>query len=143
MGSAPKFQHLHTTLCVRDLDRARAFYSDLLGLEEIVDRPLSFPGLWYDLGTAQLHLILDVDATPPYINPEKWGRAPHLALYVPDIEPICQRLDAGSIAYQRSASGRPAIFLRDADSNTIELCATLRTTPNATPNTTPPVDRLS
>ncbi|MGD1903618.1 MAG: dTMP kinase [Geitlerinemataceae cyanobacterium] len=144
MASSPELSrgsglplHLHTTLCVRDLDRARDFYSGLLGLAEIADRPLSFPGLWYDLGAnAQLHLILDPAFKGAIANSDKWGRAPHLALHVPELDSIRQRLDERDIAYQSSASGRPAVFLRDPDGNTIELCAVRPPAPQPTPQRT-------
>jgi len=115
--------HLHTTLCVRDLDRARDFYGDLLGLREIADRPLSFPGLWFDLGGAQLHLIFDAAFQSPIASSEKWGRSPHFALYAPELDAIRDRLDAREIAYQSSSSGRPAIFVPDPSGNIVELSA--------------------
>lgn len=114
--------HLHTTLCVRNLDHARSFYEDIIGLREITDRLLTFPGLWYDLGNAQLHLILDPDFQASITSSDKWGRSPHLALYITDLTPIRHTLDRQGIAYQSSASGRPALFVRDPDGNTIELC---------------------
>ena len=128
MNKKSDMYHLHTTLCVRDLNSARSFYGDLISLREITDRPLSFPGLWYDLGNAQLHLILDETFRPPIASSDQWGRSPHIALYLPDLEPIRQRLDDQAIAYQASASGRPALFVRDPDGNTIELCQIPTTT---------------
>jgi glyoxylase I family protein len=121
MNTNQNLQHLHTTLCVRDLDQARSFYGDIIGLREITDRPLSFPGLWYDLGNAELHLILDPDFQPAIASSEKWGRSPHLALLINDLNVLRQTLETQKIAYQSSASGRPALFVRDPNGNTIEV----------------------
>jgi len=121
MNTDSNRHHLHTTLCVCDLETARSFYGELLHLHEITNRPLSFPGLWYDLGNAQLHLILDPNFQAPIASSAAWGRSPHLALFVPDLPSIRQRITDRGIAYQASASGRPALFVRDPDGNTIEL----------------------
>ncbi|TAF57157.1 MAG: glyoxalase [Oscillatoriales cyanobacterium] len=121
MNNPQTFSHLHTTFCIRDLDTARSFYGDVLGLREITDRPLTFPGLWYDLGNAQLHLILDPHFQTAIASSEKWGRSPHLALSIADLETIRHTLETRGISYQNSASGRPALFVQDPDGNTIEL----------------------
>ena len=121
MSAHTNLYYLHTTLCVRNLEASRSFYGELLGLQEITERPLSFPGLWYDLGNAQLHLILDPGFHAPIASSDAWGRSPHLALSVPDLSAIQQRIMHRGITYQASASGRAALFVRDPDGNTIEL----------------------
>jgi glyoxylase I family protein len=121
MNNTQNLYHLHTTFCVHNLDKARTFYGDIIGLREITERPLTFPGLWYDLGNAQLHLILDPDFQTAIASSDQWGRSPHLALHITDLTPIRHTLDRQGIAYQSSASGRPALFVRDPDGNTIEL----------------------
>ncbi|EAM49881.1 conserved hypothetical protein [Crocosphaera watsonii WH 8501] len=42
-------QCLHTAILVSDLEKAEHFYGDILGLEK-VDRPLKYPGVWYQIG---------------------------------------------------------------------------------------------
>jgi catechol 2,3-dioxygenase-like lactoylglutathione lyase family enzyme len=121
MNNNQNFSHLHTTFCVRNLEDARSFYRDIIGLREITDRPLTFPGLWYDLGNAQLHLILDPDFQAAIASSDKWGRSPHLALSIADLASMRRTLDTKGIIYQASASGRSALFVRDPDGNTIEL----------------------
>ncbi|MFZ4666377.1 MAG: VOC family protein, partial [Prochlorotrichaceae cyanobacterium] len=49
---------LHAALLVSDLHRSSQFYGTILGLS-VVDRPLDFPGIWYQIGTIQLHLMVD------------------------------------------------------------------------------------
>ncbi|QLL29816.1 VOC family protein [Thermosynechococcus sichuanensis E542] len=110
---------LHVAINVTDLQRAAAFYEGLLGLTP-VDRPLKFPGRWYQIGTVQIHLIQAEKVVDP-CQDQRWGRNPHFALGVTDLASLEQRLMAAQIPLQRSASGRAAIFVADPDGNLIEL----------------------
>lgn len=47
----------HVSLAVRDLDKARAFYSDILKFREIPRPPFQSKGIWYEVGDQQLHLL--------------------------------------------------------------------------------------
>ncbi|TAD78915.1 MAG: glyoxalase [Oscillatoriales cyanobacterium] len=110
---------LHVALNVTDLDRAAEFYGGLLGLE-VIDRPLKFPGLWYAIGDWQIHLIV----APQVVNTiqdDRWGRNPHLAIAVDDLEILKTQLTAAGIFWQASASGRAAIFVQDPDGNLLEF----------------------
>ncbi|PSB20518.1 glyoxalase [filamentous cyanobacterium CCP1] len=113
-------QYLHTAILVADLDRSMHFYGTVLGLEK-VDRPLKYPGIWYQLGDIQVHLIVDTAFSSSLQNPQKWGRNPHLALGVADLEAAKAHLTAHQCPIQLSASGRAALFTQDPDSNVIEL----------------------
>lgn len=65
----------HVNLLVTDLDAARAFYGDVLGLPEI-DRPDDIgTGAWYQIGSIQLHLSV-VPAPPSGEQPSN----AHIAL---------------------------------------------------------------
>ncbi|WP_218244066.1 VOC family protein, partial [Pseudomonas sp. 2995-3] len=48
----------HVSISVTDLDKAKHFYSDVLGFQEIERPDFDFPGAWYSLGSQQLHLIV-------------------------------------------------------------------------------------
>jgi glyoxylase I family protein len=111
---------LHVALLVSDLPRAERFYGTVLGLEQ-VERSLRFPGTWYQIGDFQIHLILAETWAAPLPNQQKWGRNPHLALGVTDLEIVRQRLQADHYPIQMSASGRAALFTQDPDGNIIEL----------------------
>jgi len=112
-------QSLHTAILVTDLERSEKFYGTVLGLTKI-DRSLKYPGAWYQIGHYQLHLI--VALTAPTTNPnEKWGRNPHIAFSVADLESAKGELRHHNYPIQASASGRPAIFTQDPDGNIIEL----------------------
>ncbi|WP_341530868.1 VOC family protein [Nostoc sp. UHCC 0302] len=112
-------QSLHTAILVTDLERSEHFYSKVLGLSK-VERSLNYSGAWYQVGNYQIHLI--VAPTVPTENPnEKWGRNPHIALSVTDLNIAKQELLNQNYRIQASASGRPALFTQDPDGNIIEL----------------------
>ncbi len=111
---------LHVAFNVSDLAQAEAFYSGILGLT-LAERPLSFPGLWYQVGAFQLHLIVAEGYQSQPNNTEKWGRNAHLAFAVEDLEAAKTALLQAGHPVQSSASGRAALFTQDADGNIIEL----------------------
>lgn len=112
---------LHTALLVSDLDQAEQFYTQVLGLVKSSKRSLKFSGTWYQIGECQLHLIVHPNYVSPIINQEKWGRNPHLALAVENIQQAKAELESHGYPLQMSASGRPALFTQDPDGNIIEL----------------------
>lgn len=115
-------QLLHASLLVADLDRARAFYEGLLGLSPSPSRPaMSFDGIWYDIGTAQIHLICLPNPDPVEGRPAHGGRDRHTALAVQGWAELKTELDAVGIGYTLSRSGRQALFIRDPDGNALEL----------------------
>ena len=112
-------QSLHTAILVTNLEQSEHFYGKVLGLPKI-DRSLKYAGAWYQIGEYQLHLI--VAPTVPTDNQnEKWGRNPHIAFSVTDLDTAKQQLLDHNCLLQPSASGRPALFTQDPDGNIIEL----------------------
>ncbi len=113
---------LHASLLIADLERSRAFYEGVLGLRINPARPdLGFPGVWYDVGAGQIHLINQPNPDPVEGRPIHGGRDRHTALGVSDFAGLRARLDANRLPYTLSRSGRAALFLRDPDGNTLEL----------------------
>ncbi|NER84201.1 MAG: glyoxalase [Leptolyngbya sp. SIO1D8] len=111
---------LHVALLIHDLANAETFYGQVLGLEA-APRSLNFPGLWYQIGDFQIHLIQHEAWQAPCPRPDKWGRNPHLALQVADLEAVKTRLTESGYPFQMSSSGRAALFTQDADGNVLEL----------------------
>lgn len=111
---------LHTAILVSNLEQAEQFYSTVLGLSK-VERPLNYPGVWYQVGDYQLHLMVDDCLRQSLQNADKWGRNPHLALAVTDLNQVKQQLTNQGYAIQTSASGRAALFVQDPDGNVVEL----------------------
>ena len=112
--------YLHTAILVSDLERSQHFYGTILGLEKI-DRVLKYPGVWYQLGAVQIHLIVHPGLSQSLKNSEKWGRNPHLAVAVADLDIAKAHLTTQGCELQLSASGRSALFTQDPDGNIIEI----------------------
>ncbi len=110
---------LHMAVQVSDLAQAEAFYSEAMGLKKVA-RSLAFPGAWYQVGDFQLHLIVSDWASQP-AREEKWGRHPHIAFAVHDLDRAKQSLTERQVPFQMSSSGRAALFVKDPDGNVVEL----------------------
>ena len=98
-------------------DQARAFYRDVLGLEEIEKpEPLrAAGGLWLQAGSAQLHL-----------GPEEGfraGRRAHPALRVDDIDAVAARCSAAGcpVQWDDRYPGVRRFYLHDPFGNRIEI----------------------
>ncbi len=113
----------HTTFLSADLERSRAFYEGLLGLQQDVKRPvMSFDGIWYDVSHGQqIHLMLLPDPETGLQRPVHGGRDRHVALTVSDMNELMARLNGADVAYTLSQSGRRALFCRDPDQNALEF----------------------
>ena len=117
-------QLLHSSILVKDIGDARAFYEGVLGLTPSTLRPdLGYPGVWYELGAQQIHLLA-LATVPQAIHAEHGGRDRHIALAIDDIAVLKTKLDALKIAYTLSRSGRRALFCRDPDGNAVEFVET-------------------
>lgn len=117
---------LHAGLLVSDLQTARHFYQSVLGLTPLPGRPaLPYPGEWYALNAQQqLHLMELPNPDAAATRPEHGGRDRHIALGVTHLASIQNRLDTAGVKYTLSKSGRPALFCRDPDGNTLEFVQT-------------------
>ncbi|NES81957.1 MAG: glyoxalase [Moorea sp. SIO2B7] len=113
-------QCLHVAVLVSDLEKAEHFYGNVLGLSR-VNRELRFPGAWYQVGQFQIHLMVNPNAKVELKNPEKWGRNPHIALSVVNLDQAKECLNAQGYPIQLSSSGRAALFTKDPDGHIIEI----------------------
>ena len=114
-------QCLHTAILVADLAKAEEFYSHILGLSKAEERSLKVPGSWYQVGTYQIHLIVDTEFTNQILNSDKWGRNPHLALATDNLVEVLANLQSHGYPVQMSSSGRAALFTKDPDGNILEI----------------------
>jgi len=111
----------HASLVVADTAVALRFYSGILDMQQVARPDLGFPGAWLQLGAQQIHLLELENPDPTTGRPEHGGRDRHIALSVPDLEPVRDVLDKNAIAYTLSKSGRKALFCRDPDGNALEI----------------------
>jgi catechol 2,3-dioxygenase-like lactoylglutathione lyase family enzyme len=84
---------------------------------------MSFTGVWYDIGAAQIHLICLPNPDSGSQRPVHGGRDRHTALGVRAWDELRASLDAAGLPYTLSQSGRQALFVRDPDGNALELVA--------------------
>ncbi|MBJ6362829.1 VOC family protein [Paenibacillus sp. GCM10012307] len=115
----------HTAVIVTDLERSMRFYSEVLGLKESDERPaFDFPGVWYEVGTMQIHLIVHKSARTLRLTDQIDTRDGHFALRVPDMSHVIGKLEQHGIAYQNkpdSITGWHQVFVTDPDGNIIEF----------------------
>jgi glyoxylase I family protein len=107
----------HVAVTVSDIDRAKAFYGQILGLMEI-PRPdtFNFPGAWYRNGPTDLHII-----SRPVIDGESRR---HVAFYVKDLKTAARVLQANGYPVLWETMKIPHIdrfFTHDPDHNRIEM----------------------
>jgi glyoxylase I family protein len=107
----------HVSLRIRDLDRSRKFYEELVGLAPAPRPDLGFPGVWYQVGSSQLHLLAGETHMEP-IDPT----GPHFAVEVPDVEAVRRELDVRGVPYL--AFGATQLWIRDPDGNVVEVIQT-------------------
>ena len=104
----------HVSLNVRNVDEARAFYVETLGLEVLPRPDLGFEGLWLRIGAQELHLMRSDDAP---------SRGQHFALHVSDLDVALSELATKGIeprTFDVPDGGRQCFF-RDPSGNLIEL----------------------
>jgi len=112
----------HVSILTSDVNRSIKFYSEVLDLTLSDKRPeLGFDGAWFDLGGQQIHLIHSDPVTSKDKPDVRCGRDRHIAFQVEDIDRLVKKLNGAGIEFERSRSGRPALFCRDPDGNALEF----------------------
>jgi len=113
----------HVSVIVADVGQSLHFYRDVLGLQQDYSRPdFSFGGAWLRINDdQQIHLLQLNNPDSSSNRPQHGGRDRHAAFKVRDIEMIQTALEKHEIPYTKSQSGRPALFCRDPDGNTLEI----------------------
>jgi glyoxylase I family protein len=125
MAVNARIQHaaFHTT----DLNKARKFYGEILGMKEIVRPMLGSRGVWFSCGAEhELHVTVSSEDGVPKagrnLNPRKRGlEGRHLAFAVDDLEEIKGRLKANGLPWVGSNDNLPQIFTEDLDGNLVEI----------------------
>ncbi|XEC93954.1 VOC family protein [Paenibacillus tarimensis] len=117
----------HTAIVVTDLERAKKFYGELLGLTESRDRPaFEFGGAWYEIGSMQIHLIVHEGARTLRNTTAIDSRDGHFAIRVKEMQPVLERLKRFGVSFRdnpNSITGWHQVFVTDPDGNVIEFNA--------------------
>ena len=116
----------HVAVIVESLADSLAFYRDFLGLPVNPDRPadkLPYDGAWLMIGPEMVHLmeLPNPDPRDPVRRPAHGGKDRHFCVGVKNLTPLVDALERRGVPYTASRSGRPAIFFRDPDANTLEV----------------------
>jgi glyoxylase I family protein len=91
-GALRSIEFTHVSLPVRDIERSKRFYRDVLGLAEVSRPPFTFDGAWFELPSGQqLHLIENQAGT--FRNTDEIDvRDTHFAVRVQDFRNAVERL---------------------------------------------------
>ncbi len=119
----------HVTIVVKDLASSRRFYVDVLGMTEVPRPGFAFPGLWFQAGTTQIHLIGEHSESGPahvYVPDEcSLSRTRHFAFEVEDALAARDRLLELGIEIVAGPKHRPdgpiQLYIFDPDRNLVEL----------------------
>ena len=114
-----------------EVDKARQFYTEVLGLQADTGRPTipGIPGFWLYVGagdnTAQIHLMGAVGRSPMARSDKEDPTIPHVALAVEDIAEAKKELDQRGIWYWQIqglvGQYSDQVFVQDPFGNVIEL----------------------
>jgi len=109
----------HCSVVVQSLERAAAFYRDVLGLTEIeipsTFKPAGLKVRWFRLGSQQIHILQGAENPP--------GTQHHMALQVDDALAARVWMKERGFDIQETIviPGADRFFVRDPDDNLIEI----------------------
>lgn len=109
----------HCSVVVQNLERAAAFYRDVLGLTEIeipsTFKPAGLKVRWFRLGIQQIHLLQGAENQPDSQH--------HMALQVDDAQTARLWIKEKGLNIQETVliPGADRFFVRDPDGNLIEI----------------------
>lgn len=115
----------HLARNVRDLEKSRAFYRDVLGFAEVPRPNFDFPGAWLFNYGLQIHLIVAPSGQPSDepIN----SRTNHVAFQAADLDAVERLLVEHGVRYrvnyQANNPNVKQIFFHDPDGHHIEVGA--------------------
>jgi len=112
-----RLDHVQLAMPTGEEERARAFYRDLLGMEEL-PKPAQLAsrgGCWFGSGEAQIHLGVERDFRP--------AKKAHLALRCHDYEVLTEKLRRAGIELiaDDSIPGLARCYIHDPFGNRMEL----------------------
>ena len=110
----------HFTVLAEDLELTKAFYIDLMGLQEGPRPPLGFPGAWLYAGqTPVLHVVAGRQ-----LPPDRRGVLDHMAFSAQNLASMARALREAGIDFdlrKQPESGVWQLFLFDPNGARVEL----------------------
>jgi catechol 2,3-dioxygenase-like lactoylglutathione lyase family enzyme len=108
----------HITLVVGDLDQARDFYEQFLGLEPVARPDYDFAGAWYRCGDLEVHLLVAEEHPGPSRR--------HIAFESNEFDKVIRSLDNAKVRVVGGPGVRPHdgtryVFLQDPGGNLVEI----------------------
>ncbi len=110
----------HFTIIAKDLERTRAFYTQILGLTEGYRPPFGFPGIWFYAGKHPILHVIGRDSLPD----PKGGVFDHMAYSARDLPGTIAKLKASGIEHdvvRQTGSRIWQVFFHDPNGAKIEL----------------------
>lgn len=115
----------HISVSVQDIEKARDFYSRVLGLQEIPRPEFKFAGVWYKLGDVMIHVIHNEHSVE--VDSKLAVQDAHLAFSVEntkELDDIIKKLEKEDIKWhelENAPSGLRQLFFKDPDGYMIEV----------------------
>ena len=111
-------EYNHVAIVVRDLEKCKWFYGEVLGLKTIQRPPFNFPVHWYQVGpNCQLHLMVYNEMIPNTMR--------HFALEVANFDDMIEELRKKGIEIVdgpgKRFDGSDYLFCKDPDGNQVEI----------------------
>ncbi|UOR12122.1 VOC family protein [Halobacillus amylolyticus] len=115
----------HVSLLVKDIEKSKHFYGEILGFQESEDRPdFDFPGAWYQVGSTQIHLLVHNEGKTLRGTRTIDSRDGHFAIRVRNIEKFVERMEEYKVEILNkptNQTGWHQVFVSDPDGNLIEF----------------------
>lgn len=121
----------HVTLVVASVDDSRKFYVDQLGFEEAQRPAFNFPGAWFKIGQAMIHVIESDELS----GKAGWGdravartsRGHHFACRTSDFDQSIRAIKKHGIEIASGPQIRPdganQVYIYDPDRHLVEICS--------------------
>ena len=119
----------HVAVIARDLEASRHFYQSILGMKPVPRPDFPFPGLWFQAGNTQIHVILQSEESGPGgpFNPggTLTARGHHMAFALDDCSKAVEQLHSAGIPIAAGPQSRPdgfqQVYIRDPDGYLVDL----------------------
>ena len=119
----------HVNIRTADLAATRAFYTQVMGMEDGYRPPFDFPGIWLYAGEAPVIHVTDIGKGSPRhptdgVIPVGTGMVDHIAFFGDDPEALRGRLRRAQLTFEERVvprNGILQIFFRDPNGILIEV----------------------